>query len=63
MLTQLHTAADLAADHRRTLQAEADAYRLARTVRGERTITCTSSRPHRWLSLLRPAGRRATGAA
>jgi hypothetical protein len=30
MLNQLHTAADLAADHRRTLRAEADAYRLAR---------------------------------
>lgn len=30
MLTQLHTVADLAADHRRTLRAEADAYRLAR---------------------------------
>jgi hypothetical protein len=30
MLNQLHTAADLAADHRRTLHAEANAYRLAR---------------------------------
>jgi hypothetical protein len=30
MLNQVFTAADIAADHRRTLHAEAEAYRLAR---------------------------------
>ena len=30
MLNQLHTASDIAADHRRELLAEADAFRLAR---------------------------------
>jgi hypothetical protein len=62
MLNQLHTAADLAADHRHTLQAEADAYRLARTV--ERGAPAARSRPARrrgWLQLLR--GRGAAGAA
>jgi hypothetical protein len=62
MLNQLHTAADLAADHRHTLQAEADAYRLARTA--ERGTPVTRSRPARrrgWLQFLR--GRRAAGAA
>jgi hypothetical protein len=46
MLNQLHTAADLAADHRRTLRAEADAYRLARAA-------APVSRPRRrWLRTL-----------
>ncbi|MFC5233349.1 hypothetical protein [Pseudonocardia zijingensis] len=36
MLNQLHTAADIAADHRRTLLAEADAHRLARVARPAR---------------------------
>jgi hypothetical protein len=48
MLNQLHTAADLAADHRRTLEAEADAYRLARTA------APVSRARRRWLRPLRP---------
>jgi hypothetical protein len=48
MLNQLHTAADLAADHRRTLEAEADAYRLARTA------ALVSRTRRRWLGPLRP---------
>lgn len=63
MLTQLHTVADLAADHRRTLQAEADAYRLARTAR--LGASAGADRPVRrgWLRVLRPTPRRAAGAA
>jgi hypothetical protein len=62
MLNQLHTAADLAADHRRALQAEADAYRLARIA--QRGAPAAGSRPARrrgWLQLLRV--RRAAGPA
>jgi hypothetical protein len=58
MLNQLHTAADLAADHRRTLQAEADAYRLARTAR--LAPSASEFRPaHRrsWFQLRVRAGR------
>jgi hypothetical protein len=62
MLNQLHTAADLAADHRRTLQAEADAYRLARTAeRGAPVARSGPARRRGWLQFLR--GRRAAGAA
>ncbi|TQM35771.1 hypothetical protein [Pseudonocardia cypriaca] len=57
MLNQLHTAADLAADHRRTLQAEADAYRLARTARLAAPATGTRPAARRgWLHFLRPRG-------
>jgi hypothetical protein len=48
MLNQLHTAADLAADHRRTLEAEAAAYRLARMA------APVARTRRRWLPLLRP---------
>jgi hypothetical protein len=53
MLNQLHTTADLAADRRRTLLAEADAYRLARTAR--RTVPAVEPRLSRrgWAQLLR----------
>jgi hypothetical protein len=62
MLNQLHTAADLAADHRRTLRAEADAYRLARVAR--LGGSAAAERPaRRWFGLLRVAPRRAAGAA
>jgi hypothetical protein len=63
MLNQLHTAADLAAEHRRALQAEADAYRLARTARSD--TSAPGARPVRrrgWLRLLR-ATPRAAGTA
>jgi hypothetical protein len=64
MLNQLHTAADLAADHRRTLQAEADAYRLARTARrGASASGATPARRRGWFRLLRPATPRSAGAA
>jgi hypothetical protein len=63
MLNQLHTAADLAADHRRTLHAEAEAHRLARTAR--LAAPAAADRPARrgWFGVLRPAPRRAAGAA
>jgi hypothetical protein len=53
MLNQLHTTADLAADRRRTLLAEADAYRLARAAR--RTDAAVEPRlpRRRWAQLLR----------
>jgi hypothetical protein len=63
MLNQLHAAADLAADHRRALQAEADAYRLARTARSD--TSASGARPARrrgWLRFLR-ATPRAAGTA
>jgi hypothetical protein len=62
MLNQLHTAADLAADRRRTLLAEAEAYRLARTAR---LRAPAAARPARrgWFGVLRAAPRRAAGAA
>jgi hypothetical protein len=54
MLNQLHTAADLAADRRHTLLAEADAYRLARTARGARaTVEACPPRPRGWTQVLR----------
>lgn len=62
MLNQIHTAADLAADHRRTLQAEADAYRLARTARREPPVA-GPARGSRWLRFLSPAARRAARTA
>jgi hypothetical protein len=63
MLNQFHTAADLAADHRRTLLAEAEAYRLARTARrGAQSLADRPAR-RRWFEALRPAPRRAAGAA
>ena len=52
MLNQLHTAADLAADHRRTLEAEADTYRLARTAAPVSRTRSAARR--RWLGPLRP---------
>jgi hypothetical protein len=63
MLNQLHTTADLAADHRRTLLAEAEAYRLARTAR--RGAPSAADRParRRWFGVPCPAPRRAAGAA
>jgi hypothetical protein len=60
MLNQLHTAADLAADHRRALQADADAYRLARTAR--RASPASGARPalrRGWFQLLRACAGRA----
>jgi hypothetical protein len=63
MLNQLHTAADLAADHRRTLQAEADAYRLARTARLGAPAAADRPARRRWFGVLRPAPRRAAGSA
>jgi hypothetical protein len=63
MLNQVHTAADLGADRRRTLLAEAEAYRLARTARlGAPTVGGRPAR-RRWFDALRPAPRRAAGAA
>jgi hypothetical protein len=56
MLNQLHTVADLAADHRRTLQAEADAYRLARTARLAAPAAGTRPARRGWLHFLRPRG-------
>jgi hypothetical protein len=50
MLNQLHTTADLAADRRRTLRAEADAYRLARTAGA--AASAAEVRPGRRRSLL-----------
>jgi len=62
MLNQLHTAADLAADCRRALRAEADAYRLARTARGAVPPTgAPGARRRGWLHLL--GIRRTAGAA
>jgi hypothetical protein len=61
MLNQLHVAADLAADRRRTLQAEADAYRLARAA--GRAPSASGARPARWrgwLQLLRLRAGRAS---
>ena len=52
MLNQLHTAVDLAADHRRTLEAEADAYRLARMAAPVSRTRSAARR--RWLGPLRP---------
>jgi hypothetical protein len=63
MLNQLHTAADLAADHRHTLQAEAAAYRLARTARLGAQSPAGRPDRRRWFESLRPAPRRAAGAA
>jgi hypothetical protein len=60
MLNQLHTAADLAADRRRTLQAEADAYRLARTAR--HAPSAAGAQPARlrgWVQMLRVRAGRA----
>jgi hypothetical protein len=59
MLNQLHTVADIAADHRRTLLAEAEAERLARSA----TPARPQQRPrgHDRLGLLRRLGRRAAG--
>ncbi|QYN35607.1 hypothetical protein K1T35_46210 [Pseudonocardia sp. DSM 110487] len=54
MLNQIHTAVDIAADRRRSLEAEADAYRLARMAR--RAASTDGTRPARrrgWLQLLR----------
>jgi hypothetical protein len=63
MLNQLHTAADLAADHRRALQAEADAYRLARTAQLGAPAAAGRPTRRRWFGVLRPSPRRAAGAA
>lgn len=62
MLNQVHTAADLAADHRRTLLAEAEVYRLARAARCGAEATDRPAR-RRWFASLRPAPRRAAGTA
>ncbi|WP_143517182.1 hypothetical protein [Pseudonocardia sp. MH-G8] len=61
MLNQLHTAADIAADRRRTLLAEAQAYRLAHAA--TLGASTAAARPPRrgWLRVL-PA-RRAAGTA
>jgi hypothetical protein len=62
MLNQLHTAADIAADHRRALLADAQAHRLARTARLGASSAATTRPPRRgWLRVL-PA-RRAAGTA
>jgi hypothetical protein len=54
MLNQLHATADLAADRRRTLLAEADAYRLARTARRARAVAETRPpRPRGLIQVLR----------
>ncbi|TQM15911.1 hypothetical protein FB558_2708 [Pseudonocardia kunmingensis] len=58
MLNQLHTVADIAADHRRTLLAEAAAERLARSAAPARPQR--SGWPER-LGPLRRLGRRAAG--
>ena len=62
MLNQIHTAADLAADHRRTLRAEADAYRLARTAQLRAPAADPPAR-RGWFAVLRPGHRRAARAA
>jgi hypothetical protein len=61
MLNQLHAVTDLAADRRRALQAEADAYRLARTA--ARAPSAAAPRPARrraWFQLLRLRAGRAS---
>jgi hypothetical protein len=58
MLNQLHTIADIAADHRRTLHAEAAAERLARSAVAARP---RRSRGHHGFGVLRLLGRRVTG--
>jgi hypothetical protein len=63
MLNQFHTVGDLVGDRRRTLRAEAEAYRLARTAR--RGASARRSRPARrgWLQLLRTRGAQPAGRA
>ena len=39
MFTSTHVTADLAADHTRTLLAEAETYRLGRIARGSREVS------------------------
>jgi hypothetical protein len=63
MLNQLHTAADLAADRRRTLRAEADAYRLARTARRGEPGGRNRRVRRGWLQLLQPRGAQPAGRA
>lgn len=63
MLNQLHTAGDLAADRRRTLRAEADAYRLARTARRGGSAGRNRRARHGWFQLFRPRGAQPAGRA
>jgi hypothetical protein len=63
MLNQLHTAGDLAADHRRTLRAEAEAYRLARTARRGASVRNNRRARRGWFQLLRPRGAQPAGRA
>ena len=58
MLNQLFTTADIAADHRRTLLAEAEAYRLARAA----APRPTTAREPRLPRLALPRRRRTRGA-
>jgi hypothetical protein len=60
MLNQLHAAADLAAEHRRDLLAEAEAYRLAHHARRGGAQADRPAR-RRWSGLLRLVLRRVTG--
>jgi hypothetical protein len=59
MLNQLHAAADLAADRRQTLLAEADAYRLARAA-GRVPSAARPARRRSWFQLLRVRAGRAS---
>ncbi|MHA6620564.1 hypothetical protein [Pseudonocardia sp. DLS-67] len=63
MLNQLHTAGDLAADRRRTLRAEADAYRLARIARRGGSAGRNRRARHGWFQLFRPRGAQPAGRA
>jgi hypothetical protein len=59
MLNQLPATAELVADRRRTLQADADAYRLARTARTATPPAAARPARGRWLQLLRVRAGRA----
>ena len=61
MLTPANVAADLAADHTRTLLAEAEAHRLARTATAAARPPAES--PRRWWSRPRPELKPSAGTA
>lgn len=63
MLNQLHTAGDLAADRRRTLHAEAEAYRLARAARRGEPAGRTRRVRRGWFQLFRPRRAQPAGRA
>ncbi len=62
MLNQIHSAADIAADHHRTLLAEADAYRLAKAAAPMRAVRSAPVGP-RLLRVLGAVIRRPAGPA